>query len=183
MSIIPITVYGDKILKQKAKSVSAVTDETIEKIKNMFDSMRNAQGIGLAANQIGYRDSIFVVDLKGVERYEKFKPIVLINPEIVLQSEEKVTLEEGCLSLPTIRANVERAEKIKVRYIDTDEKECEIEADDLFARVILHEYDHLLGKMIPDRVNDKIKKELQQNLLNITNREIEIDYPITEDQS
>lgn len=179
MAIIPITVYGDKILRQKAKPVKAVDDNLIEKIRNMFDTMRNANGIGLAANQIGFTESLFVVDLEGVEGYEKFKPMVFINPEIILKSDETQIMEEGCLSLPLLRAEVERPEKIKVRYLDTDENIKEIEADDLFARVILHEYDHLIGKMIPDRVKDEIKKQLQPDLEKITKREIKIDYPIT----
>jgi peptide deformylase len=180
MAIIPITVYGDKILRQKALTVSAVNDDIIEKIRNMFATMRNANGLGLAANQVGFRESIFVLDLEGAEGYDRFKPIALINPQIVLQSDEKVVMTEGCLSLPTLHADVERSEIIKVKYLDTDEKECEIEASDLFARVILHEYDHLIGKMIPDRVNDKVKKNLQKELESISNREVKIDYPITE---
>ncbi|MBI3122957.1 MAG: peptide deformylase [Ignavibacteriales bacterium] len=180
MAIIPITVYGDKILRQKAQPVKQVTDELIVKIKNMLDSMHNANGVGLAANQVGYRESIFVIDLKGVEGYKDFKPVVMINPEILLESDEKIIYEEGCLSLPTLRADVERAEEIKVKYIDTDEKEKEIDADDFFARVILHEYDHLIGKMIPDRVAADIKKKLQGDLTKIMNREVEIDYEITE---
>jgi len=180
MAIIPITVYGDKILRQKARPVKIVSDDIIDKIRNMFETMRNANGIGLAANQVGYRESIFVLDLDGVEGYEKFKPLVMINPEIVLQSDEKVVKEEGCLSLPNLHANVERSSIIKVRYLNTDEKEIEIEADDLFARVILHEYDHLIGKMIPDRVADDVKKKLSKELSSIMNREVEIEYPITE---
>ena len=180
MAIIPITVYGDKILKQKAHKVNAVNDEIIDKIRNMFDSMRNARGIGLAANQVGYRDSIFVLDLNGTEGYDKFKPLVMINPEIILHSDEKIILEEGCLSLPTLKAEVERSEAIKVRYLDSDENVIEIDADDLLARVILHEYDHLIGKMIPDRVAEDVKKNLQKDLSNIIKREVEIDYPITE---
>lgn len=180
MAIIPITVYGDKILRQKAQPVKAVTDGIIDKIRNMFDSMRNANGVGLAANQVGYRESIFVLDLDGMKGYEKFKPLVMINPEITLHSDEKIVLDEGCLSLPTLRAEVERSKMIKVKYLDTDEKEVELEADDFLARVILHEYDHLIGKMIPDRVNEDIKKKLQKDLTKITNREVEIDYPVTE---
>jgi peptide deformylase len=179
MAIVPITVYGDKILRQKAKPVKNVSDELIVKIRNMFDSMRNANGIGLAANQIGYTESIFVVDLEGVEGYEKFKPMVFINPQIILKSDETAIMEEGCLSLPLLRAEVERPEKIKIRYLDTDENEKEIEADDLFARVILHEYDHLIGKMIPDRVNEEVKKKLQTELEKIVKRQVDIDYPIT----
>ncbi|TSA29377.1 MAG: peptide deformylase [Ignavibacteriales bacterium] len=180
MSIIPITVYGDKILKQKAKKVNAVNDEIIDKIRNMFDSMRNARGIGLAANQVGYRDSIFVLDLNGTEGYDNFKPLVMINPEIILHSDEKIILEEGCLSLPLVRADVERSQAIKVRYLDSDENIIEIDTDDLLARVILHEYDHLIGKMIPDRVAEDVKLNLQKDLSNIIKREVEIDYPITE---
>jgi peptide deformylase len=180
VAIIPITIYGDKILRQKAQTVKAVSDEIIEKIGDMFETMRNANGLGLAANQVGFRESIFVLDLKGVEGYEKFKPLVMINPQIILESEEKITLEEGCLSLPTLHAEVERSEQIKVRFLNTDEKEVEIEAAEIFARVILHENDHLLGKMIPDRVSEEIRKMLKKDLKHIMDREINIDYPITE---
>lgn len=179
MALLPITVYGDKILKQKTQPVRAVTDDLIVQIKNMLETMKNARGVGLAANQVGINNSVFIVDLKGVEGYEKFKPVVFINPEILLYSDEKVVIEEGCLSLPNLRAEVERPEKIKLRYLNTDEEEVEIEADDFFARVILHEYDHLIGKMIPDRVSDEIKSRLQDELKLIKSREVEIDYPIT----
>ena len=179
MAIIPITVYGDKILKTKTKPVNQVDDELIIKIKSMFQTMRNANGIGLAANQVSFSDSLFVIDLSPVEGYENHKPLVMINPQIIDQSDELITMEEGCLSLPGLRADVERAEIIKVRFLNTDEKEVEIEADDLFARVILHEYDHLIGKMIPNRVTSSVKKTLQDQLKLIKDRELEIDYPIT----
>jgi peptide deformylase len=179
MAIIPITVYGDKILRQKAQQVNSVSDELIAKISDMFDSMRNANGIGLSANQVGFRESVFVLDLKAADGYEKFKPIALINPKIILHSDEKKVMEEGCLSLPNLFASVERSKSVKVRFIDADENECEIEADDLLARVILHEYDHLIGKMIPDRVSEEIKIKLTDELDLIKNREVEIDYPIT----
>jgi peptide deformylase len=107
MSIIPNTVYGDKILRQKTQDVNAVSDELIKKIKDMFDTMHNARGIGLAANQVGFRDSLFIIDLKGVEGYEKVKPVAMINPKILLHSDEKVIAEEGCLSLPSLAAEVE----------------------------------------------------------------------------
>lgn len=181
MAIIPITVYGNKILKQKTKPIKAVSDELIKKIRDMFDTMRNAKGIGLAANQVGFSESLFVIDLKGVDGYDKFKPIVMINPVIILHSDETEVIEEGCLSLPSLRAEVERPKEIKVRYLDTDENEKEIEADDLFARVILHEYDHLIGKMIPDRVNSDLKKKLQEELRKIKKREIKVDYPIADE--
>lgn len=179
MALLPITVYGDKILRQKTQPVDAVSDELIITIKNMLDTMRNAKGVGLAANQVGINKSIFVVDLKGVEGYEKFKPMIFINPEIVLQSDEKIIIEEGCLSLPNLRADVERAKMIKVRYLNTDEELMELDADDFLARVILHEYDHLIGKLIPDRVNENVKSLLKEELKKIKSREVEVDYPIT----
>lgn len=180
MSIFPITVYGDKILRNVAEPVKQVDDELIFNIQSMFETMRNAEGIGLAANQVGLKKKLFVIDLQPVEGYENIKPIVMINPEIIKESEESIILEEGCLSLPRLRAEVERPKFIKVRYIDTDEKEQELEADELFARVILHEYDHLIGKMIPDRVEPETKKKLQKELLRIMKREIDVDYPVTE---
>lgn len=180
MAILPIQIYGDKILKEKTKPVKKVDDELIIKIKNMFETMRNADGVGLAANQVGYSESIFVVDVSPVEEYEKVKPIVLINPQIVLESDELVYMEEGCLSLPYLRAEVERPEKIKIKFIDTDENEVELEAEGFYARVLLHEYDHLLGKTIPDRVAYAVKKKMMKELRQITDRDIDIDYPITE---
>ncbi len=179
MAIIPITVYGDKILREKTKTVKQIDGILIKNIKDMFDTMRNANGIGLAANQVGLNKSVFVVDLKEVEGYENFKPVVMINPKIAEVSDENVIIEEGCLSLPNLRAEVERPKKILVEYIDTDEKENSLEADDLFARVILHEYDHLIGKMIPDRVSSEMKKKLQEELLQIKNRDVKVDYLIT----
>ncbi len=179
MAILPITVYGDPVLRKIASPIKQVDDGIIGLIQNMFATMRNANGIGLAANQVDIDKQIFIVDISPVEGYEKFKPVVMINPEIILQSDETVVMEEGCLSLPNLRADVERPEAIKVRYLDTDENIQEIEADDLFARVILHEYDHLIGKLIPDRVNEQIRKKLQEELELIRNREVKVDYPIT----
>ncbi|GAB4149612.1 MAG: peptide deformylase [Ignavibacteriales bacterium] len=179
MAILPITVYGDKILREKTKPVKSIDDNIIELLQDMFETMHNANGIGLAANQVGVDKSIFIVDLSLSEGYEKFKPMVFINPKIVLYSDEKNIIEEGCLSLPNLRADVERSSDIRIQYLDTDENEREIEASELFARVILHEYDHLLGKMIPDRVDEEIKKQLKDELLTIKQRKVKIDYPIT----
>ncbi|GBD89870.1 peptide deformylase [bacterium BMS3Abin04] len=180
MAILPITIYGDKILRVHTKPVPEVDDSLIETIQNMFTTMRKANGIGLAANQVGLNKKLFIVDVSPVEGYEKYKPVVMINPEILYQSDELTVMEEGCLSLPDLRADIERSEKIKVRYMNTDENVVEIEADDLFARVILHEYDHLIGKMIPDRVTEDLRKVLQKDLIKIMNREVDIDYPITQ---
>lgn len=180
MSIIPITIYGDQILRKNAEKVESVDNQLIMNIHDMFTTMRNANGVGLAGNQVGLNKSIFTIDLQLVEGYEELKPIVMINPEIISSSEETCIIEEGCLSLPILRADVERPKAIQVKYIDTDEKEHVLETDDFFARVIQHEYDHLIGKMIPDRVSPQIKKELKKELMRIMKREVEIDYPITD---
>ena len=179
MSIMPISIYGDSILREVVKPVDKVDDELIEDIQNMFETMRNAYGIGLAANQVGLNKKIFIIDLKGMDEYHDFKPLVVINPEIVEYSDDIVTMEEGCLSLPTLRADVERSEMIKLKYLDTDEEEQIIDADSWLARVILHEYDHLIGKMIPDRVDPKLKDKLKGELINIMKRDVDVDYLMT----
>lgn len=180
MAIIPITIYGDKILRKKTKPVQNIDSQTIAEIKSMFETMRNANGIGLAANQVGLDKSIFVIDVSPVDGYEKIKPVVLINPKIVLESDELVGMEEGCLSVPTLKAEVVRPAMIKINYIDTDMKEQSIEADRLFSRVLQHEYDHLQGIFFTDKVDDDIKKMIKKDLTLIKNRKVDIDYPITE---
>ena len=179
MAILPITVYGDKILREKTKDIKQVDDELIAKIHSMFKTMKNANGIGLAANQVGLDKSVFVVDISPVEGYEDQSPRIMLNPQIVANSDETVFMEEGCLSLPDLRSDVERSKEIKVKYLDTDEKEHEEEFDDLMARVILHEYDHLIGKLIPDRVEPQVKRKMQKQLVKMMRRDIDVDYPIT----
>ena len=180
MSLMPITVYGDSILREVVKPISAIDDELINNIRNMFETMRNANGIGFAANQVGLNKKFFIIDLDGVDGYDNFQPLVIINPEIIETSEDLVIMEEGCLSLPNIRADVERPEFIKLKYLNTDEEIQELEAESWLARVIQHEYDHLIGKMIPDRVQPRIKKKIQGDLIRIMKRDIIPDYMITE---
>ena len=180
MALLPVTQYGDSILRKIAEPIESIDDIVIKNIRDMFETMRNANGIGLAANQVGLNKKLFVVDLKGVEGYDDFSPMVFINPEIVDLSDEEVFMEEGCLSLPDLRADVARPEIIKIKYLDTDEEVQELEADELLARVILHEYDHLIGKMIPDRVEPRIKSRLKGELIKIMKREIDTGYPVTE---
>ena len=180
MAILPITVYGDSILRKKVQPIKAIDDEVIRNIQDMFNTMRNANGVGLAGNQVGLDKQIFVIDISVLEEYEHIKPIVMINPQIIKESDEIVVYEEGCLSLPELRADVERPESIRVKFLSPAEQEEEIEATDFFARVILHEYDHLIGKMIPDRVEEKERIKMKDFLMQITNREIECGYPLTQ---
>ena len=180
MSIVPISVYGDKILRKKAQLVKNVDFMTVELIKSMFETMRNASGIGLAATQVGVDQSVFVVDLSPVEDYEKSKPMVLINPKILDFSDKKITIEEGCLSIPNVRYEVERPETIYIAYYDTELKEQTFEATKLFARVFQHEQDHLNGVLFTDHLDEDVKKKLKKSLDNIKKREIETDYPIAQ---
>ena len=180
MSIVPITVCGDKILRKKTAKVKEIDGNTIRIISNMFDTMRNANGIGLAANQIGVNQQIFVVDISAVEGYESYKPIVLINPKIVAKSDEKIPIEEGCLSIPDIRAEVLRPKMINISFFDADMKEQTIEADELFSRVMQHEFDHLQGVLFIDYLDDELKKKYKKHLNKIKNRKLEVDYPISE---
>jgi len=180
MSILPITIYGDKILRKKVDPVTQIDDKTIELIRFMFDTMRNANGIGLAANQVGINKSIFVVDISPVENYEKYKPITMINPRIVNKSDETSSFEEGCLSIPDIRAEVIRPKEITIKYQDINLEEQQIDADELYARVIQHEYDHLKGILFTDLISDELKKLFKKSLNKIQKRKIEIDYPISE---
>lgn len=180
MSVIPISVYGDKILRKKAQLVKNVDFLTVELIRSMFETMRNANGIGLASTQVGIDQSIFVVDLSPVEDYEKSKPMVLINPKLLDFSNKKIAIEEGCLSIPDVRYEVERPETIYITYYDTNLKEHTLEVDKLLARVFQHEQDHLNGVLFTDHLDEDVKKKLKKSLDKIKKREIEIDYPIVQ---
>lgn len=179
MSIVPITICGDKILRKKTARVSEIDAETVGIISDMFETMRNANGIGLAANQIGVNKQIFVVDISPVEGYEKYKPIAMINPKIISKSEETNSIEEGCLSIPDLRSEIIRPEAISISYFDVDLKEHTIEADDLLARVIQHEYDHLQGILFIDYLDEEMQKRYKKHLNKIKKRKLEIDYPIS----
>ncbi len=180
MSLLPVTLYGDKILRKKVDKVSDVDNETIKLISNMFDTMRNANGIGLAANQVGANKSIFVVDVSKVEGYEETKPVVFINPLIEKYSDEKIIFEEGCLSIPDIHGEVERPESVVIKYYDTDLRVQTLEANKLFARVIQHEFDHLQGILFTDLVDEEMKKKFKKPLQKIKKRKIEVSYPVSE---
>jgi peptide deformylase len=181
MAILPVTIYGDKILRKKLDKVEDVDFKTIELIRNMFDTMRNSNGIGLAANQVGVNKSIFVIDISIVEGYENYKPLAVINPEITFSSKEKVFMEEGCLSIPEVRYEIERPSKIIIKFFDSDMKEQTLEAGNLLARVLQHEFDHVQGILFTDYFDAKAKKQFKSVLNKIRNRKVDVGYPITED--
>jgi len=180
MAILPVTLYGDAILKKKAVRVTKVDAKILNLIDDMFETMHNADGMGIAANQVGSNKSIFVLDIRGVKGFEKTKPMVFINPKIVEYSEETTMIEEGCLSLPGIRSKVERPVGIKMTYQDLELNNHVLEDDDLLARVIQHEYDHLQATFFTDRLDAEGKKMVKKLLQKITARKVEVNYPVTE---
>jgi peptide deformylase len=142
VSLLEIHVLGSPILRQETKPVERMTDELRRLTDDMFDTMHAAKGIGLAAPQIGRPERIAVIDI------EK-NPIVVVNPEIIL-TEGSGKGEEGCLSIPEIFGDVERATRVAVRALNRDGEPFEIEATDLLARCLQHEIDHLHGKLFID---------------------------------
>ena len=143
MSILEIRVLGDPILREETKPVAEVTDEIRSLVKNMFDTMYLAKGIGLAAPQVGRSECIAIVDVDD-------NPIVLVNPEILEFSSNKAKAEEGCLSIPDVYGDVERPATVRVRATDLNGKQFEVEAAELFGRCLQHEIDHLHGKLFVD---------------------------------
>lgn len=180
MALLPITLIGDKILRKKASQVKEVDFKTVELIRDMFETMRNASGIGLAATQVGSDKAIFVVDTSVLEGHENEKPIVFINPIITNRSDKNVFIEEGCLSIPDIRAEVERPDTVNIKYLDTNLNEHILKAENFLARVIQHEYDHLQGILFTDLIDDDLKKKLNKDIIKIKKRKIDFTYPVTE---
>jgi peptide deformylase len=143
VSILEIRVLGDPILREETRPVDEVTDELRTLVKNMFETMYLAKGIGLAAPQVGRSERIAVVDVDD-------KPMVLVNPEVIESSSNKAKAEEGCLSIPDVYGDVERPAIVRVRATDLDGKAFEIEATELLGRCLQHEIDHLHGKLFVD---------------------------------
>jgi peptide deformylase len=185
MSIMPIYLYGSPVLKKKAAPIKEMDDNKVRTIMDMFETMKGANGIGLAANQVGITDAMIVIDLSEVKddldeelgllkAYKK--PIILINPKIV-DSWDEIDYEEGCLSVPDLRAEVSRPETIKITFRDGNFNEQILEVDGYFARVIQHEYDHLNGILFPERLGKLKLTRLKRRINSIKNGEVEPDYP------
>lgn len=177
MSTRPLYLYGNDVLKKKAKKITEITDDDIKLIHDMFDTMHHANGIGLAANQVGELKQILVVDVSDLEAGKGIKPLVVINPEI-LEEEGESEYEEGCLSIPEIREKVWRPEKIRLRYNDVNMKVIETEADGILARVLQHEIDHLNGILFLDHLTAAKRTLLRAKLSKITRGEIETPYDV-----
>lgn len=170
MPIMPVYNCFNPLLRQKTKKIENIDDNLIKIINDMFDTMYNADGIGLAANQVGIELSLFVMDSAAKsDDNSKYSPIVLINPEIVNPSDEKSFYQEGCLSIPKVYEDVERPKEIEVKYYDENMKEIRTLLNDLPARIFQHELDHLNGLLFFDRITP-LKKALLRNKLKMVER-------------
>ena len=179
--VYPIIVYGNPILRKRAKEIEKDGLDIKPFVRDMFDTMYAAHGIGLAAPQIGKSIRLFVVDGTTLDDEEEdmtdFKK-TFINPVIVKEEGEEWEFEEGCLSIPNIRENVVRQEKVKIRYVDEEWNPKEEEYDGVKARIIQHEYDHLDGKMFIDYLSPLKKRLLKGKLTDISKGEVDTEYRI-----
>ena len=158
MSGYVLRLFGDPVLKQPARTVEEITPDLVPLVHGMYETMAIAEGVGLAAPQVGVRKRLFTYDL-----HEGDGPGVVINPEIVERTGE-VEWEEGCLSVPGLRFEIVRAERVTMRGIDLDGKEIVLEGDDLLARMIQHEIDHLDGVLLLDRLEPDVRKAALREL-------------------
>ena len=150
MALLQVHEFPDPILQQHAMPVTVFDDKLCQLAADMLETMYEERGIGLAANQVAVLKQIVVVDvMAGDEDHGQRKPQVLVNPKIVAASGE-TAIEEGCLSVPEFRAEVPRAEKIKVEYQDLEGQPQTLEADGLLAICLQHEFDHLRGRLFID---------------------------------
>lgn len=157
MTIKPLIILPDPVLRQASKPIERVDDELKRLADDMLETMYDAPGIGLAAIQIGVPRRMLVIDV--AREGEDKQPQVFINPEILKSSEERSVYEEGCLSIPDYYAEVERPAVIKLKYLDRDGKEQTIDADGLLATCLQHEIDHLNGVLFIDHIS-RLKREM-----------------------
>ena len=156
MALREIIILPDKRLRLVSEPVKAVDADVRALVNDMFETMYEAPGVGLAAIQVGVPKRIVTVDT--AKKDEEKKPQLFFNPEIVWSSEEKATYEEGCLSIPEYYEEVERPTQVKVRFMDLDGKTQEVEANGLLATVLQHEIDHLNGVLFIDHIS-KLKRD------------------------
>jgi peptide deformylase len=178
--VYPIVVYGDPVLRKKAKDIEKNTDLSTL-VADMFETMYAANGIGLAAPQIGKGIRLFVVDGTSLEEEEQdmsdFKK-AFVNPTILMEEGEPWEFEEGCLSIPNIRENVMRPETVRIRYYDDQWNLKEEEYDGVKARIIQHEYDHIEGKLFIDYLSPLKKRLLKGKLTDISKGDVDTEYRI-----
>ena len=177
--ILPISTYGNSILRKEAEDLDENYPNLPALLENMFETMKNAEGVGLAAPQIGLNFRLFVMDLSCLAEenpeYEGYRRI-MINPEMVEMFGEDVSSEEGCLSLPGVSEKVVRKHKLIINYLDENFVEHEEEFTGFPARVIQHEYDHLEGKLFVDRISGIRRQLIRGKLSNIAAGKVSCKY-------
>ena len=181
--VLPIRTYGDPVLREPARPVAKLTPEIQTLIDDLFATMRAAQGVGLAAQQVGRTESICVVELpEAYDREDEEGPrlnpdvplaLVLINPKIVEESDETCSMEEGCLSFPDVRGNVERAWSVVVEHLDRDGRPRQTKLNGFFARAAQHEIDHLAGELFVDRFSYVKKLAVKTKLRQLRDETLE----------
>jgi len=184
--ILPIVAYGDPVLRKKATEIEKKYPKLKELLANMWETMYNAKGVGLAAPQIGLPIRVFLVDTtpfaEDEDRSEEeqkslngFKK-VFINAKIAEETGEDWAFNEGCLSIPDVREDVKRKDTITISYLDENFKSHTEKYDGLLARVIQHEYDHIEGILFTDKLSSLKKRLLKGRLKNISQGKILVDY-------
>jgi len=189
--ILPIVAYGDPVLRKKAVDITKDYPGLSQLIANMFETMKQAKGVGLAAPQVGASIRLFIIDAapyvvsddeeddedeeEDEEDLKHFKKI-FINAHIVKEDGEKWKFNEGCLSIPTIREDVERQPELRIRYVDENFMEHEETYNGIKARIIQHEYDHIDGILFTDRINPLRKRLLKRKLTDISKGLVDVKY-------
>ena len=184
--ILPIVAYGDHVLRKVAKDIDKNYPELNGLIANMFETMYNASGVGLAAPQIGLPIRLFIIDAtpfaddedlsaEDKEILQKFKK-VFINAKILTEEGNEWAFNEGCLSIPDVREDVFRKEEITIEYLDEDFNKKTETHTGLVARIIQHEYDHIEGILFTDKLSSLKKRLIKGKLSNISKGNIRVDY-------
>ncbi len=179
--IYPIAVYGHPVLRKVAKDIEPDHEGLNEIIENMWETMYESDGIGLAAPQVNKSIRLIVIDASPLEddfpELKDFKK-VFINPQIVEYNEEFDIIDEGCLSLPTIREEVKRPTQITIKYLDVDFNPVTETFSDFAARVVQHEHDHLEGVLFVDHISPLKKRLLKGKLTKISKGDVDVEYKI-----
>jgi len=177
--IYPIVAYGDPVLRKKAIEIDSTYPNLTDLIENMFATMYNSLGVGLAAPQIGLSIRMFIVDAKPFSVDDptalNFKK-VFINAEIIEENGVKWKFNEGCLSIPGVREDIERKPTITIRYQDMNFETHIEEYDGIKARIIQHEYDHIQGILFTDRLTSLKKQLLKGRMTGISKGNVDVDY-------
>ena len=179
--ILPVFTYGNPVLRKEAEEINADYPNLNKLIDDMFETMHHAEGVGLAAPQVGLSIRLLVIDLIALKEdnpeIADFR-VVMINPEMLEMSEEEEESNEGCLSIPGISEKVFRSHWIKIKYFDEKFQEHTGEFEGFRARVIQHEYDHLEGSLFTDHINPLRRQMIKSKLNNIVKGKVSCDYRV-----